>query len=118
MTDVAYEPCVAARKDGQPCRGVGTVFDPELNGMVCDKHARPEIIVNQPGRIPSYALAAREAVAEQHRAREALMLSLSENGLNYVLKDLRNFRNGKPLQPKVRTILEGVLREDDLRKSH
>jgi len=47
-----------------------------------------------------------------------LMLSLSDHGLNSVLKDLRNFRHGKPLQAKVRKILEGVLRENALRKPH
>jgi hypothetical protein len=47
-----------------------------------------------------------------------LMLNLSDHGLNSVLKDLRNFRDGQPLHPKVRKILEGVLRENALRKPH
>ena len=97
---------------GVPCRAVGTIFDPEWNGMVCDAHARPDINVNLQRRMHGYAPQAREELAEQRRAREALMLSLSDNGLNSVLKDLRNFRDGKPIQPKVRKILEGVLRKN------
>jgi hypothetical protein len=112
------EPCVAPRKDGRPCGSVGIIFDPERNGMVCDAHVWPEIKVDVQKRMYGYALQAREALAEQRRAREALMLSLSDHGLNSVLKDLRNFRDGQPLQPKVRKILEGVLRENALRKPH
>jgi hypothetical protein len=40
------ESCVAPRKDGRPCRGVGTIFDPERNGFVCDAHADPKINKN------------------------------------------------------------------------
>jgi hypothetical protein len=32
------EPCVARRKDGNPCRGLAVVFDPERNSLVCDAH--------------------------------------------------------------------------------
>jgi hypothetical protein len=37
------DPCVAPRKDGQPCRAVGRWFDPARQGLVCDAHASPEI---------------------------------------------------------------------------
>ena len=30
--------CVAPRKDGRPCRAVGTIFDPARHGLVCDAH--------------------------------------------------------------------------------
>jgi hypothetical protein len=86
--------------------------------MVCDAHAWPEIKVDVQKRMYGYALQAREALAEQRRARAAFMLSLSDHGLNSVLQDLRNFRDGQPLHPKVRKILEGVLRENALRKPH
>jgi hypothetical protein len=55
--------------------------------------------------------AARHNLEERARAREALMLSLSDAGLSSILKGLRNFREGERLPPKVRKILDGVLRE-------
>lgn len=56
-------------------------------------------------------LSATRYLEERERAQEALMLSLSDDGLSSILKALRQFREGKPLLPKVRKILEGVLRE-------
>lgn len=54
-------------------------------------------------------LMARRNLEEHERACEALMLSLSDDGLASILKSLRRFREGKPLPRKVRNILEGVL---------
>ena len=71
-----------------------------------------------PRRSRGWELTASHNLEERERAREALMLTLSDDSLTSILKDLRNFREGKPLQPKVQKILEGVLRENTLRKMY
>ena len=36
-------PCIGTRKNGQPCRGIGRIFDPDLNGWVCEWHTGPQL---------------------------------------------------------------------------
>jgi hypothetical protein len=109
------EPCVAPRKDGRSYRGLGTIFDPARNELVYDAH-RPDgpgsTRLKQGIRL-SMLHSLAEAQDETQRGHEALALSLSHDGLNTVLKDLRNFRNGNPLQAKVRKLLEDILTEDN-----
>jgi len=70
----------------------------------------------RPSLIHEREISARHYLEERERALEALMLSLSDDSLTSILKALRNFREGKPLPPKVRKILEGVLQENAQQK--
>jgi hypothetical protein len=113
MTELQF--CVAPRKDGRPCRGLGTIFDPARNGMVCDAH--------QPGGPGSLSLKVGSRLAVIHQQatlaerREALLRSLSDEGLSNTLKDLHKFRDGgESLRPKTRKLLEEILLEDTRRK--
>jgi hypothetical protein len=47
---MTYVRCLATRKDGRPCQGLGTIFDPQRNGMVCDAHTilTPEVLEHNP----------------------------------------------------------------------
>ena len=69
-----------------------------------------------PGLMRGRQLMALEYAEERKRAREALLLSLSDESLTSILKELRKFREGKLLPPKVRKILEGVLLESSLQE--
>jgi len=60
---------------------------------------------------------AAQIQAEDQRRRDALALSLSDDGLNALLNDLRKFHNGECLKAKTRKTLEDILTENNQRKS-
>jgi hypothetical protein len=99
MAEPAYQFCVAPRKDGRPCRGMGQYFDPQRDGLVCDAHAGPEINTNLQQHMQTLERMARqqlaEATAEATRRRDALAIGLSDDGLPAVLKDFQKFREGQ-----------------------
>jgi hypothetical protein len=74
----------------------------------------------RPSLIRGWKLAALQYVAEvqaeNQRRTAALAVGLSDDGLNALLKALRQFRDGKPLPPKMRKVLEDVLQEHTRRK--
>jgi hypothetical protein len=84
---MTFETCVARRKDGKPCRAGGLIFDPHWGGNVCDAHLS-DIRLNPSkwGRLEASMRAADKALAEAQRQREALSLSLSEDGLHTLLE--------------------------------
>jgi uncharacterized protein YicC (UPF0701 family) len=115
---MTFETCVALRKNGKPCRAVaGLIFDPHWNGKVCDAHlSDTRLNPHKWGRLEASMRAADDALAEAQRQREALILSLSEDGLHTLLKEMRKFREGSPLKAKIRKLLDAILRENQRRE--
>jgi hypothetical protein len=93
------EHCVGLRKYGKPCHGVGTIFDPDLNEMVCEWHTGPQINQQRESRL----------YAHDKEKYEAAMRSLSDQALDMLLRDLRHFRTGKPLTRKTSEMLHMIL---------
>ena len=116
---IPYSSCVALRKDGRPCQAVGTIVDSARNGLVCDAHRTdgPGSDRLKRGRKLQSLQFWAQAHTEEERRREALALSLSDDGLNALLNDLRKFHHGKCLKAKTRKILEDILTENNQRKS-
>jgi hypothetical protein len=107
MTEIQF--CVAPRKNGRPCRGIGRIFDPARNGLVCDAHAGPEI--NQTFQRRMKGL---ERLAEaEHQNWEKYQ---RDEDLRRLPEALSRFRDGKLLPPKTRKLLKGILAEDTHRK--
>jgi hypothetical protein len=69
-----------------------------------------------PRLIRGRQLVAIHNLAEEQRRREAVATSLSAEGLQTILKALRDFEQGVPLRPKTRKLLEEILLEDMRRK--
>jgi hypothetical protein len=85
--------------------------------------AQPPIIPTIRKEIPpttrllrGWRLMAMHNVAERQRRCEAITTSLSAEGLQAIVKDLRDFGQGLPLRPKTRKLLEEILAEDMRRK--
>jgi hypothetical protein len=116
MTEQASKICVATRKDGRPCRGMGQYFDPQRNGVVCDAHAGPEINTTFQQRMQTLTQIARKHLAEAERLREALQRRLTDDDLQDVLSDLRRFREGHALKRKVSSLLKEILTENSRRR--
>ena len=118
------EYCISLRKDGRSCQGQGLYFHPECNGLVCNTHRpggprmRAERARGLELKYADYAKTQAEAAERYERERKALVVILSDAGLQALLEDLRKFRNGERLRPKTRKILDGILSEDNHRQSH
>jgi hypothetical protein len=110
------ERCVSLRKDGRPCQGVGLFNHPERNGLVCDAH-RPDGPGSERWKAAMTVQAPSYLLEEYNRQRKALAVSLSDDGLQALLEELRTFRNGERLSRKTRKILDNILSEDTHRKA-